>query len=230
MLALDDEEFRRLCEELDEQALSSDLPAVMMDSLDTIDEELSAREHATAPIASLERDYDDLTVDQLKELAFYHVDRGESLKGVEILEIALQKDENRSDIWLALADTWLIAAKFEDTEDITADTLEHASWLEIDEEIIKTRLRSIRMEYSDEMYVREIFCQCYLETASRLFKEDRFEEASQEYFHALRIIPGNYEVLLKLGCCLWRMGDREKAIRYFHQSLIIMEMPALVMN
>lgn len=228
MMGFDDDEFRRLCDELDEEALRDDMPQVLMRSLETMEQALDNRP-AKEAIDDLEaRPRTHLKVADLYRLAGLYLDRGDAPMATEILREALAVDGGRGEFWLCLADAHLIAGRREDARAVLQEATSRCGRVSIEPAIIEERLDALNLDVADDIYVREIFCRCYLQTGDVLFAEERWQDALEQYEQALRVVPGNYEYMLKLASCHWRLGNKEKAIHFIHQSLIIMEMPVLV--
>lgn len=230
MLDLDEDHFRTLCEDLDEASLKDALSRVLMNSLETIESELKDRSEKSLETLKNEKDNRDLSSEELLDAAILNLDHGKSLKASDQLKMAIELDENNAELWMYLSDALIISSRYEEAKNTLKNALEKSEWLSIDSSIIESRIESLSMTNADDYYIREIFSSCYHDMAGKLFEKGQFIEAANYYMHILRIIPGDYECMLKLGSCFWRMGDKEAAVKFFHQSLIIMEMPVLVSN
>jgi tetratricopeptide (TPR) repeat protein len=228
MLNIDDDKFRILCENLDENSLKEDLPKIMKNSLETIEKEIDSRTQNIELDEKNHETYDIHDSKELLELAFFYMDRGDIEQGIEYFQENISKNKNSSETYLYLSDAYVISSDFDMAKKILADGVDNINDNPLLNETFKNRIMAIDMKSGDEYYKREIFCEYYLIEAMNLFDKEKYTEAANYYMHALRIIPGDYESMIKLGCCFWRMDDKVSAIRFFHQSLIIMEMPVLV--
>jgi tetratricopeptide (TPR) repeat protein len=223
MLGLSDDKFRMLCEDLDEESLSEDLPKIMRNSLETIEEELEKRE--TLVIGKEFESLLDLNDDEkLIERAFYHIDSGQIDEGIAVLKSGLVGDKYNPEIVLHLSEAYVIASDFKSARKVLEETEVNGEY----KDVVDARLRALKLEFADEEYQRDIFCEMYKLRGDQKFRNGEFMGAANDYLHILRIMPGDYETMIKLGGCFWRMGDKTAAIRFFHQSLIIMEMPVFV--
>jgi len=228
MLNIDDDKFRILCENLDEDSLKEDLPKIMKNSLETIEKEIESRTQNINLDENNSKTNDIHDSKELLELAFFYMDRGDIEQGIEYFQENILKNKDSLETYLYLSDAFVISSDFNMAKKTLIEGINSIDNNPLFHETFQNRIMAIDMKSGDEYYKREIFCEYYLKEAMDLFDKEKYTEAANYYMHALRIIPGDYESMIKLGCCFWRMDDKISAVKFFHQSLIIMEMPVLV--
>lgn len=230
MLALDDDAFRRLCEDLDEAALRAAIPDVMKRSLDGLEKEL-AQADGSPELARLEtRPAGELAESDKLSLALLYLDAGGIPRATGLLKELLAADRANGRAWMLLSEAHLIASSLDEAEAACEEALSARDLPLPEREILVERLAALRLPSADELYVREVFALAHLEEARDAFAAGRFADAAKSAEHAVRIMPGSYEALLTAGCAWHRAGDARRAERCFEQSLVIMEMPILVSN
>lgn len=236
LLDLDDDGFRRMCEELDEKSLRESIPEVMRKSLDTLEADLADNrtDGNGDPLAELpvlgDRTPGALTSKDKLDLALLYIDCGAIPRAADLLKSVVETDRANVDAWRYLADAHLIASNLANAETTLREAWAVPEIPAADRDGFEERLAALRLKFADEHYVREVFVQPYLDRADTLLADGRCGDAAVLYEHAARVMPGNYELLLRAGAAWFRLGDASRAERCFEQSLVIMEMPILVSN
>lgn len=231
LLALDDDRFRSLCEELDETRLREAIPEVMKRSLDSLEKELAAPLSGSPEFARLDgRAAGELSAPERRDLALLYLDAGVMPRAIALLEEAVADAPRDGEAWLLLTESRLIASDLDGAETACRAALATPDLPEPARATLAERLAALRLEAADELYVREVFAGPHLARARAHHEAERFVDAARAAEHAARIMPGGYEALLEAGCAWRRAGDSERAERCFEQSLVIMEMPILVSN
>ena len=230
MLGLDDDAFRRMCEDLDEGTLRAAIPEVMKRSLDGLEKELEKSEDSAALDAFMRRPAGAMTGAEKTALAILYLDAGVVARAAELLKQVIEADRSDGRAWMHLAECHLVASNLPAAESVCREGLAMPDLDAASRAALEERLLALRMKEADELYIREVFSLPYLDESDREFAAGRYAAAAAAAEHAFRITPGSYEALLRAGCAWMRQGETAKAERCFEQSLVIMEMPILVSN
>jgi hypothetical protein len=202
MLGLDDDAFRKMCEDLDEGSLRASIPEVMKRSLDGLEKELDRSDDSATLESFMKRPAGAMNGTEKVALALLYLDAGVVARSTELLKQVLETDRSNGHAWMHLPSALL--------SNLPASGLPELAVLTFARVAMEERLAALRMKDADELYIRELFSLPWLDESDRSFA------AGQQIGRCRRSRPSASPPtrgVLRAGCARHRHGDRRRRKR-----------------